>query len=158
MKGKGNVALGGCTAEEYKTHFALWCMHSSPLIIGCDVRGMDGGTKEILMNPELIAVDQDIEARPPFAFVDPAGIEYTATYLKCLHDGSYAVCFTNYSDAPVNLTLQFFDIGLSDGCGYGLKFRDLWAHRDVGVYCGSFTCSKIAPHACGVYKASVVKL
>lgn len=158
MKGKGHVSLGGCTNEEYKTHFALWCMHSSPLIIGCDVRSMDEETKDILTNRELIAIDQDIEARPPFLVSDPSGIEYQGIYVKMLSDGSMAICFVNYSDAPINLTIPFFDIGLPGDCGYGLKFRDLWAHEDVGVYHGSFTCSNIAPHASCIYKASVVKL
>jgi len=31
----------------------------SPLLIGCDIRNMTNTTKEILMNPEAIAVNQD---------------------------------------------------------------------------------------------------
>lgn len=35
MYGKGNVALGGCSDEEYKKiHFSLWSMMNSPLMIG----------------------------------------------------------------------------------------------------------------------------
>ena len=158
MHGKGHVGLGGCTFEEYKTHFALWCMYSSPLIIGCDIRSMDEETRTILMNRELIAVDQDIEARPPLVFADPAGIEYTATYVKVLSDGSLAVCFVNYSDAPVNMNLMFWDIGLSGESGRGLLFRDLWEHGDIGVFEDCFTCENLAPHAARIYKATVVKL
>ena len=36
MYGKGNVAHGGCTDAEYRSHFSLWCLLASPLMIGCD--------------------------------------------------------------------------------------------------------------------------
>lgn len=158
MKNVGNVALGGCSTEEYKTHFALWCMHSSPLIIGCDVRNMDGETKNILTNRELIAVDQDAEARPPFLASDPNAVDRQMIYAKILSDGSYAICFTNYSDAPIDSTLLFWELGLSDTCGYGLKLRDLWEHKDVGVFHRDFTSTGIPAHGTRVYRAEVVKL
>ena len=59
MYGKGNVALGGCTDEEYKTHFSLWCIMTSPLMIGCDIRNMNEATHKILANKEIIAINQD---------------------------------------------------------------------------------------------------
>ena len=49
MFGEGNqeVAQGGCTLAEYRSHFALWCFLAAPLIIGCDVRKMDLDTQAI---------------------------------------------------------------------------------------------------------------
>ena len=49
----------GLTYEEEKTHFAMWCMMSTPLMIGCDLTKISGETLEILKNKELIAVNQD---------------------------------------------------------------------------------------------------
>ena len=66
MYGKGNVANGGCTDVDYKTHFALWCMFAAPLMIGCDVRSMTPQTLELLKNRALLALNQDEEGRPPF--------------------------------------------------------------------------------------------
>ena len=54
--------IGGCTPVEYKTHFALWCIMGSPLMIGCDIRKADENTKRILMNKGLIEINQDIES------------------------------------------------------------------------------------------------
>ena len=49
------AAKGGCTTEEYKTHFSLWAMMNSPLMIGCDIRDMTEETKKILSdNRELL--------------------------------------------------------------------------------------------------------
>ena len=49
----------GCTFNEYRSHFALWSMLAAPLILNCDVRHLDEQTKEIILNKEIIAIDQD---------------------------------------------------------------------------------------------------
>ncbi len=59
MYGKGNAALGGCSDAEYRTHFALWCLFNSPLMIGCDLRTLNGESRRLLQNRELIAINQD---------------------------------------------------------------------------------------------------
>ena len=55
------VGNGGCTFEEYKSHFSLWAMLKSPLIIGNDIRGLsvNDDAMKILTNEEIIAVNQD---------------------------------------------------------------------------------------------------
>ena len=53
------VGNGGMTTEEYKVHFGLWSLCKAPLLIGCDITKMTKETKEILTNPEVIAINQD---------------------------------------------------------------------------------------------------
>ena len=53
------VGNGGMTYDEYRTHFSLWAISKAPLLVGCDVTKMTEETKSILMNPEVIAVNQD---------------------------------------------------------------------------------------------------
>jgi alpha-galactosidase len=53
------VGNGGMNEDEYVTHFSLWCIMKSPLLIGCDITSMSDATKRILMNTEAIAVNQD---------------------------------------------------------------------------------------------------
>ena len=53
------VGNGGMTLIEYKTHFALWAISKAPLLIGCDITKMSEEIKNILTNPEVIAVNQD---------------------------------------------------------------------------------------------------
>lgn len=38
---------------------SLWSLSKSPLLVGCDVRSMSESTKNILLNREVIAVNQD---------------------------------------------------------------------------------------------------
>ncbi len=41
MNGKGNVGLTPSSFVQYRTHFALWALLGSPLMIGCDIRNAD---------------------------------------------------------------------------------------------------------------------
>ncbi len=53
------VGNGGMTYEQQKSHFTLWALMKSPLLIGCDLRTIDAGTLALLSNEEVIAVNQD---------------------------------------------------------------------------------------------------
>jgi hypothetical protein len=53
------VGNGGMTNDEYITHFSLWAIMKAPLIIGCDITNMSAETKNILLNTEVIAINQD---------------------------------------------------------------------------------------------------
>ena len=53
------VGNGGMTIDEYKTHFGLWALSKAPLLIGCDILNMTKEIKDILTNPEVIAINQD---------------------------------------------------------------------------------------------------
>ena len=75
--------VGGLSLDEQRSHFALWCIMASPLLLGNDPRSMSEDTLRILTAPELIAINQDalgLQGRPvskcatPFCF--PA---------RCLH-------------------------------------------------------------------------
>ncbi len=45
----------GMSNEEDKSHFALWCMHASPFLMGNDLRIASKETIAILNNKEVIA-------------------------------------------------------------------------------------------------------
>jgi hypothetical protein len=51
--------VGGLTYTEQRTHFAFWCMLSSPLMLGNDPRHMSTATARILTAPGLLAINQD---------------------------------------------------------------------------------------------------
>lgn len=53
------VGNGGMTDVEYISHFSLWAISKSPLLIGCDVNKMSNATLTTLTNTEVIAVNQD---------------------------------------------------------------------------------------------------
>jgi alpha-galactosidase len=49
----------GMSDEEYRTEFGMWCLLAAPLLVVTDVRTMTDIQKELLLNTELIAVNQD---------------------------------------------------------------------------------------------------
>jgi alpha-galactosidase len=44
------VGNGGMTNDQYQSHFALWAVLKSPLLIGCNLKNMTKETMEILGN------------------------------------------------------------------------------------------------------------
>ena len=55
----GKYGDTGLTADEETAHFGMWCMLSSPLLIGCDVRTIPESTKALVTNPYLLAANQN---------------------------------------------------------------------------------------------------
>jgi hypothetical protein len=53
------VGNGGMSDAEYVSHFSLWAISKSPLLVGCDVTQMSAAILSTLTNPEVIAVNQD---------------------------------------------------------------------------------------------------
>lgn len=49
----------GLKPNEEEVHFGMWCMMSSPLLIGCDLTKIKPSTMALLKNEELIALNQD---------------------------------------------------------------------------------------------------
>ncbi len=152
MNGKGHVAAGGCTHEEYKTHFAVWALSASPLILGCDIRNMDENARSILTNRDLIAINQDPEGRPAYT------IKYwhdCYVYVKMLSDGKLAIGFVNLGDKANDVSVQFWDIGVPTR-GYGLSMKDVWSGEELGVIRETYR-RKVEPHACHVVLATLVE-
>ncbi len=53
------VGGGGLTLQEEEAHFGLWCIMSSPLLIGCNLEKISDSSLKLLKNPELLALNRD---------------------------------------------------------------------------------------------------
>lgn len=123
------VGNGGMTLEEYRTHFSMWAMMAAPLITGNDLRSMSAETKAILLNPEVIAIDQDPLGLQGRKVLDRG---YGAqVWVKPLADGSRAVALVNLAEKEADLYLRWSDIGLPPGPA---RARDLWTREDLPVH------------------------
>lgn len=92
---------GGMTMTEYRSHFSIWVMFASPLILSCDVR--DIATKhpdclDMIRNKEVLAVNQD-PLGSAGRLVHQVGTTTAnisqQVFTRPLHDGSHAVLFFN---------------------------------------------------------------
>lgn len=166
MNGEGNVAMGGCTPEEYALHFAFWCFFGSPLMIGSDLSKLDETSLRLLTNPDLIRIDQDSAYRQPF-FLAPLekNMERTTDqhYYKdypghapllarILDDGSVAIGLFNLSEQTVTDVADAGTIGVAPDCPKTLVAQDVFSGEQLPFVDGklSITC---APHTCRVFIA-----
>lgn len=154
---KDGVGLGGCTDTEYKSHFSMWAIMNSPLMIGCDVRHMSDRTKEILTNKDVLAINQDIEVRGPYCIRQWNNPENVLSMIKPMSDGGFAIAMFNLSDKPGEMSLQFWDIGIPTASGRGLSLYDCWEHKEIGTYTERYS-TIVEPHDCRVFRAKVVKV
>ena len=112
------VGMNGMTTQMSQTHFTMWCMMNSPLMLGLDLRRVQKGDElyNIIANKDLIALNQDglgIQAKRIFTTATTVcGVEAVTTpdkdYItdcdrvdviaKPLSDGSLALCFLNLSE------------------------------------------------------------
>jgi alpha-galactosidase len=145
MYGEGNVAQGGCTDAEYRSHFSLWCLLAAPLMIGCDVRHMTGFTKDILTNRAVLAINQDALGRQGYRIGRMHhGPDTADIWAKPLEDGSLAVgLFNLWEYEGRRMTIAWEALGLHDR--RPCRVRDLWRGEDLGIFTGSFT-GRVDPH------------
>ena len=150
--------IGGCTDIEYRTHFALWCLMGSPLMIGCDVRNASQPTKDILLNRDLIAINQDVEGRGAYRIKpEPQWFHTDEVFMlvKLLSGGDLAIGIFNLSDTQRELSLQFWDMGIPYASGTSLSLYDCFEHKELGVYKERFAPT-IPAHDCMVVRARLV--
>jgi alpha-galactosidase len=133
--------LHGLSLAESRSQFSLWCMMSAPLIAGNDLRGMAYEIKQMLLNRELIAVDQDpagIQGTP--VAEDVTGLQVWSKRLSL--SGSRAVALFNRTEDVARMTVRFADCGIAGQ----IRVRDLWEHANMGTFTGSYSAD-VEPHA-----------
>jgi alpha-galactosidase len=141
---------GGMSVDEQKAQFALWAILAAPLITGNDVRAMAPGVRSILLDPEVIAIDQDAKGRPGDRVRRYADIDIWA---RPLAGGAEAVALLNRGVEAIKISVGPAMFGLPDA---GVCVRDVSAQMDRGalgerltlsVRPRSVTLLKLAPGA-----------
>ncbi len=154
MYGKGHVGLGGMNDTEYKTHFTLWALFGSSLMIGCDIRNLGEEAYDILTNSELIRINQDRDCRQVFKISNVWGASGYARYLE---NGDIAVGLFNFGDESVFAKMSADELGIPESTGKTIVMHELWTGNAEQLKNGSFM-HKIEPHSCLVYRCEVTDL
>ena len=134
--------------EEDRTHFALWCMMNSPLLIGCDLRTLSPQTLSLITNPELIAINQDPAMQQAYVADRRQGCYILVRDLKKRNGRQRAIAVYNpaATTASVHVSLAQLDMeGVS-------RLRDIFGQKVVTVSGDTFTVT-LPPHATRVYTA-----
>jgi len=127
----------GLTAAENRAHFSLWCMLAAPLIAGNDMRKMDGQTRDVLTNKEVIALDQDSLGIEAMKYGEKDSLQI---WFKPLANGQWGACFVNRSNKPRQIEFNWQNENVKDELSKAelntqatsYKLRDLWSQKNIG--------------------------
>jgi alpha-galactosidase len=140
------VGNGGMTTTEYISHFSLWSLLSSPLLLGNDLRSMNSTTLGIIRNRDVIDVNQDWGGSQGRRVRDDGTSEVWA---KPMSDGSVAVVLFNRGSAATTISTSAAELGLAGSSSYGL--RNLWT-GGTSSSTGAISAS-VAAHGVVMYRA-----
>ncbi len=119
------IGNGGMSVDEYRTHMSLWSMLAAPLLAGNDLRTMTAEIKDILLNREVIAIDQDRAGKQGSRAWQSGEQEI---WTRQLAGGDVAVAMFNRSAAAVSMSAHWSQLGVT---WQPKRVRDLWQHTDV---------------------------
>lgn len=137
----------GLSEEEDKTHFGMWCIMSSPLLIGCDMTTISEEALELMTNKELIALNQDTLGLQAYVVKKVSGVYLLVKDVEELYGTKRAISIYNPTDAEVEFDVDFLSLDL----GGRILVRDLFEKKDIGTYVGSMNI-KVPAHGTRIYK------
>lgn len=128
----------GLTSAEAETSFAMWCMWSSPILLGFDMtKDMSSADLAydlaLVKNKELIAINQDALGQGAEYIKSANGIDY---YQKDLANGDVAIAAVNLSDKSATYTISMADYDALDP-SVSYSARDLIGQKDAGILSAS---------------------
>ncbi len=133
------------TRAETRTHFALWAAMKSPLIIGTDLRKLSLEDADVLLNPYLLALNQDpiygAPAKPYRWGLNPDwtwNMTNPAEYWSGESRVGTLVLMLNTLGESRNMTADLNEIPSLKGKG-AFKAVDVWTGEDIGEFDGAVT-------------------
>jgi len=129
----------GLNNDEQKSHFALWCIMSAPLMLGNDPRNMVPEELAIISNQKAIAINQDPTEQGRRLLSEGN----TEVWAKQLVGGDVAILLLNrnkHQQKTVSLDLE--DVGITSEVGV----EDVFANKQLGTASGKITYA-VGPRA-----------
>ena len=121
------VGNGKLSLAENRAHFSMWAMLASPLLAGNDLPNMKPEVREILMNRDVIAIDQDKLGKQASRAYSDGEVE---VWTRHLEGGGLAVAVlaagdSRYSTHPFHLNLARLGLHGSQ------QAKDLWTGKEM---------------------------
>lgn len=116
----------GLKPEEDETHFVMWCIMSSPLLIGCDLTTISDSVLNLLTNPELIALNQDPLGLQAYVVQHEKGGYVFVKDIEKKRGTVRTVALYNPTDAACSFDVPLSVIELEGKC----RIRDLVKRKD----------------------------
>ncbi len=132
--GFGNTHPTHLKPNEQITHISMWCLLSSPLLIGCDMTKLDAFTQALLTNDDVLDVNQDPLGKPAGRISQDGDAQVWA---RPLYDGTHAVGLVNTGSDRTDISVTWAQLGLTGK----QPVRDLWQQKDLGGFSDKYTAS-----------------
>lgn len=136
------------TRDEDTTHFIMWCMASSPLLIGADLEQLSADALALLKNTELIALDQDPACLCAKYIKAKGNVEVWVKDLGEKGSATKAVALMNRGDSEQSVSLDWTEAGILGTA----TVRDLLNHKNLNA--GRGITVTLPSHATAVFKVS----
>lgn len=132
------VGNSGMTIVEQASHFAIWAMFKSSLMISTNVPSMSEAVREILLNRDLIAINQDAAGKP-VKLIQRFSHDKDV-FAGPLENGDLAVLVLDHSNTSRVLELELALLGISEA-----TVKNLWTGEIVENVFGIFS-ETVKPH------------
>ena len=136
---------------EDETHFGMWCIMASPLLIGCDMTTLVNKpqTLALLTNRDLIALNQDPLHLQAY-IADKQGECYLLVKdIKKLNGKERAFAIYNPSDEEQEYRMDFSSIDLAGA----IDLYDCIAQEQLPTFTSPSATFKIPAHGCKIFRA-----
>ncbi len=138
------------TTEEYRTQMTLWSMMAAPLFVqefDNDLSKWSAAIREIALNKEVIAIDQDILGIQGHRVLQRGTVEI---WTKPLAGGAMAVALFNRADTEQKVSFRLDELHLENV----VHVRDLWRGSELGNLASGFDTT-VPAHGAILLRAAV---
>lgn len=135
------------TPTEDETHFGMWCIMASPLLIGCDMTTLKPETHKLLTNKEVIALNQDPLGMQAYVASTDGKTYVMVKDIEEAYGKTRAIALYNPTDEPQIIEVEMSALDL----GGKVKMRDLLKKKDAGTAEGKWS-ETVAPHGVRLYR------
>ncbi len=122
----------GLPSNIEQLHFGMWCIMSSPLLIGCDLTTIPEASLQLLKNEELIALNQDVLKLQPDVVQHKDGTYVLVKDIIKNHGKKRAVAFYNPTNDDTEISIDLSKLELAGK----VKVRDVIAGNDLPTVTG----------------------
>jgi alpha-galactosidase len=148
--GWGDARKSRLTPDEQRTQWTLWAIARSPLIVGANLTRLDGFTRSLMTNRDLLEVNQRTDVAQPVANLPP-GFEHARVWLahETLpgHGSRWFVALFNLDDAPVTLHASWRQLHVDAA---KRPIRNLWDGLETPASDGIDVT--LPAHGCAIYR------
>ena len=136
------------TQVEDETHFGLWCIMASPLLIGCDMAKIRPEALKLMCNRDLIALNQDPLHLQAYIAEKQGECFILVKDIKKLQGKERAVAIYNPSDTEQSVTLDPATIDLVGP----VELYDCIAQQQLSTLNSQLSTFQVPAHGTKIYR------